>query len=78
MTIMPKKTVKTRLEELEAKRDQHDKPVIVVIQSYDGDNLFYFQNAPQDIMTEEAALQKLGDDYDSIWIRYVKNWRKDE
>lgn len=74
--VMPKKTVKTRLEELETKRDCRDKPLIVIYQSLEDETLFYFQDTPQDLMTEGDALRKIGDDYDSIWVRYARTWRE--
>lgn len=74
---MAKKTIKARLDELEAVK-LREKTFQVIHQSLENEDLYYFPNAPEDLMTKAAALKKIGDNCEPIWMVYTKNWREDQ
>lgn len=67
-----KKTIKCRLDELETK---DVKPPRVIHQSLDSEDLYYFLDVPDILMTEAEALEKVGDNCTPIWIVYEEDWR---
>lgn len=74
---MAKKTIKARLDELES-GELREKTFKVIHQSLEDENLYYLPDAPEDLMTKAAALEKIGDYCEPIWMIYTKNWREDQ